>query len=237
MVNNGLRRLAAYGAAITAGLTAVLLPAVPAAAHVTVSADNPQAGARNVAITFTGEGESSKAGISAERVALPPGIAIGDVQLVAAPAGWTFSAGTDGYTISGPALRPRADAVHTIRVARLPLETRTLAFKTLETYSDGSVARWIDLPEPGNPEPQHPAPLLTLHPAAVPSSAPSTVPSPAAEPGTMTPVTGSPTPVAADTGTGSGSTVAAIALMSAALLVVVGVLALVVRSRRPRANS
>ncbi|WP_432969636.1 DUF1775 domain-containing protein [Dactylosporangium sp. CA-233914] len=236
MANGSLRRLTAYGAAIAAGLTATLLPAAPAAAHVQVSADNPQAGARDVTITFTGEGESSRAGISAERVVLPAGIEIGDVQLVTAPAAWTFSAGTDGYTISGPALRPRTDAVHTIRVARLPATAHALAFKTLETYSDGSVARWIDLPEPGNPEPEHPAPVLMLRPAAAASSsAPGTpISKAAAEPGTTGPGAGSPTPVAADDNT--AGTVTAIALMTVALLVVAGVLVLVVVTRRRRTD-
>ncbi|WP_433074400.1 DUF1775 domain-containing protein [Dactylosporangium sp. CA-052675] len=233
MANGGPRRLAAYSAAIVAGLMATLLPAAPASAHVKVSADKPHASARNVTITFTSEGESSRAGISAERVALPDGIAMGDVELVDAPQGWSFSAGTEGYTISGPALKPRADAVHTIRIAQLPATARMLAFKTLETYSDGSVTRWIDLPEAGNPEPEHPAPVLMLQPAAAaPGAGPSTAPSVAA----TEPAAGSPTPVAAnrDTGENTAGTVTAIALMTVALLVVAGVLLLVVRTRRRR---
>ncbi|MER7282097.1 DUF1775 domain-containing protein [Dactylosporangium sp. NPDC000244] len=233
MANGGPRRLAAYSAAIAAGLMATLLPAAPASAHVKVSADKPHASARNVTITFTSEGESSRAGISAERVALPEGIEMGDVELVDAPQGWSFSAGTEGYTISGPALKPRADAVHKIRIAQLPATARMLAFKTLETYSDGSVTRWIDLPEAGNPEPEHPAPVLMLQPAAsTPGTAHSAAPSVAA----TEPAAASPTPVAAnqDTSQNTAGTVTAIALMTVALLVVAGVLLLVVRTRRRR---
>ncbi|WP_433618558.1 DUF1775 domain-containing protein [Dactylosporangium sp. CA-139114] len=233
MANGGPRRLAAYSAAIAAGLMATLLPAAPASAHVKVSADKPHASARNVTITFTSEGESSRAGISAERVALPDGIKMGDVELVDAPQGWSFSAGTEGYTISGPALKPKADAVHTIRIAQLPAAARMLAFKTLETYSDGSVTRWIDLPEAGNPQPEHPAPVLMLQPAA---AAPGAAPSAAASAAGTEPAAGSPTPVAAnqDTGKNTAGTVTAIALMTVALLVVAGVLVLVVRTRRRR---
>nr|BFE59408.1 hypothetical protein GCM10020063_039340 [Dactylosporangium thailandense] len=237
MANGGPRRLAVYSAAIAAGLMATLLPAAPASAHVKVSADKPHVSARNVTITFTSEGESSRAGISAERVALPDGIEMGDVELVDAPQGWSFSAGTEGYTISGPALKPRADAVHTIRIAQLPAAARMLAFKTLETYSDGSVTRWIDLPEAGNPEPEHPAPVLMLQPAAATSNAaPGTAHSAAPSVAATEPAAGSPTPVAAnqDTSQNTAGTVTAIALMTLALLVVAGVLLLVVRTRRRR---
>ncbi|MEV6932192.1 DUF1775 domain-containing protein [Dactylosporangium sp. NPDC051485] len=236
MPTRRLRPAVAYPVAIAAGAATVLLAATPAAAHVKVAADKAQAGARDVTITFTGEGESARAGIEAERVVLPAGIAIADVQLVSAPPGWTFTAAEDGYTVSGPALRPRADAVHTIRVARLPATAHALAFKTLETYSDGSVARWIDLPEAGNPEPEHPAPVLTLRPAAAPSTAgavPVTGPSstggaPAAGPDISGPAIAQPAPA----GRNTAGTVAAIALMSVALLLVAGVLVLVVVLRR-----
>ncbi|GAA2374327.1 hypothetical protein GCM10010170_077320 [Dactylosporangium salmoneum] len=196
-----------------------------------VAADKAQAGARDVTITFTGEGESSRAGIEAERVVLPAGIAVADVELVSAPPGWTFTAAEDGYTVSGPALRPRADAVHTIRVARLPATARALAFKTLETYSDGSVARWIDLPEAGNPEPEHPAPVLALRPAAAQSvtGAPAAGPSATGgAPDIAGPDIAQPAPTEGNT-TG---TLAAIGLMTVALLLVAGVLVLVVVVRR-----
>lgn len=32
----------------------------------------------------------------------------------------------------------------------------------MQTYSNGDITRWIDLPQPGQPEPDHPAPELTL---------------------------------------------------------------------------
>ena len=37
-----------------------------------------------------------------------------------------------------------------------------MAFKALQIYSNGDVVRWIDLAAPGQPEPDHPAPVLTL---------------------------------------------------------------------------
>jgi LPXTG-motif cell wall-anchored protein len=52
-------------------------------------------------------------------------------------------------------------------------------------YSDGKVSRWIDLPEEGQPEPENPAPTITLKPAAnqaevTKGSTPSSLPSTAA---------------------------------------------------------
>jgi hypothetical protein len=48
-----------------------------------------------------------------------------------------------------------------IELGPLP-KTGSIAFKTPQTYSDGSVVRWIDPTPPGGPEPEHPAPVLTL---------------------------------------------------------------------------
>jgi hypothetical protein len=37
-----------------------------------------------------------------------------------------------------------------------------VAFKAIQTYSNGDIVRWIDLPQPGQPAPAHPAPVVTL---------------------------------------------------------------------------
>jgi uncharacterized protein len=37
-----------------------------------------------------------------------------------------------------------------------------LTFKALQTYSNGDVVRWIEQSAPGGPEPEHPAPSVTL---------------------------------------------------------------------------
>src|SRR3954466_7141520 len=157
-------------AAAVAGL-AVLGLAGPAFAHVEVSADKSTAGASDVTLTFTGEAESDKAGIKSERVVLPAGVDPAGVTLVKAPAGWTFTSAADGFTVGGAPLRIGVDAVWKVRVAKLPDGETRLSFKTLETYGDGTVVRWIEIQEPGQPEPDHPAPLVTLQPG--PSAAAS----------------------------------------------------------------
>jgi len=56
----------------------------------------------------------------------------------------------------------------------LPAGVSQLAFKAIQTYSNGDVVRWIDLPQPGQPAPEHPAPILTLTPAGTTGSTAST---------------------------------------------------------------
>jgi uncharacterized protein YcnI len=179
---------------------AVLGLAGPALAHVEVSADKTTAGAENVTLTFNGEAENDKAGISGERVVLPEGIEPSSVTLVSAPAGWKFAAGADGFTVSGKALKIGQDAVWKIKIAKLPDGQTRLSFKTLETYGDGSVVRWIEIQEQGQDEPDHPAPLVTLKPG--PSTAPATT---SATP-SAAPTTDATTPAAAPSTTAVAAT-------------------------------
>lgn len=161
-------RTAAVMTAALAGVSTAIAVAAPAHAHVEVSADNPQAGAMNVTVTFDGEAESKNAGIVSERVVLPAGIAPADVRLAKAPDGWTFTASPDGYTVAGKALPAGTNAVHSIIISQVPSDATALVFKTVETYGNGKVSRWIEVPEAGQPEPDNPAPVLTLKPAAAP---------------------------------------------------------------------
>jgi LPXTG-motif cell wall-anchored protein len=148
----------------------VLAVAGPAAAHVEVSADKTRAGATDVTLTFHGEAENPS-GIKSERVVLPEGIAPADVTPVKLPSGWTFTANADGFVVGGKALGSGKDAEWKVKVAKLPEGETRLSFKTLETYADGEVSRWIEIQE-GDEEPDNPAPLITLKPG--PSTAPAT---------------------------------------------------------------
>ncbi|MFE9688650.1 DUF1775 domain-containing protein [Micromonospora sp. NPDC005806] len=202
-----------------AGVAAAVALGAPAMAHVEVEADHPQAGAREVTVTFHGEAESPRAGIRSERVVLPPGISPQDVRLAKAPSGWKLSANPDGFTVAGPALKVGQNAVWAITVAQLPSNTTELPFKTLETYSDGAVARWIEIPQAGQPEPDNPAPVLKLTPAAaVPTSA-SPAPSSAARAPSSPEATHGPTAAAKSTGSkGLWISLIAVAVLVAAIL-------------------
>jgi hypothetical protein len=184
---------------MTVGAVAGLVVAglgAPAFAHVEVSADKTQAGATDVTVSFNGEAENPKAGIMTERVVLPDGIAPADVSPAKLPPGWKYTANSDGFTVGGKALKIGTDAVWSIKIVKLPADQTRLSFKTLETYGDGDIVRWIEIQEPGQDEPDNPAPLLVLKPAA--STAPAT---PSAEPSTAVaaPTTAqATTPVAKD---------------------------------------
>lgn len=181
--------------AVTVGLVAAVAWAGAAFAHVEVEADPDVAGSPDAVVTFTAEAESASAGISSVQIVLPTGITPQDVALNKAPAGWTFTAGADGYTVKGAALPQGEEAVHSIIVTRLP-NMDQLVFKTLVTYSDGQIDRWIEEKSTANPNPENPAPVLTLKPGPSDNSMPTTPP-----PAT---VTSTPTP-ASSAGTDGGS--------------------------------
>ncbi|MGK4584519.1 DUF1775 domain-containing protein [Kitasatospora sp. HPMI-4] len=187
-------RIPARAAVPIAALASVLALASPALAHVEVESDGAQALAVGAVVSFNAEGESDTAGISQIRVALPSGIAPGDVTLADGPQGWTLAPAADGYTVAGPALAPSKAAAYRIKVRQLP-DAKELVFKSLVTYTDGHVDRWIELPQAGV-TPEHPAPVLKLAAAA-----PGATPLPA-DP-SATPAT--PTAAATATATGPAS--------------------------------
>jgi uncharacterized protein YcnI len=181
--------------ATTTAVTALLLSAGPAAAHVEVESEKAQALAENVELSFDAESESNSAGIIELRVVLPEGIVPADVTYGEGPKGWKFTANDDGYTVKGPAVKTGENAKYSVVVKQLP-DAEELAFKTLQTYSDGHTDRWIELGD-GSEEP---APVLKLKAAAggskaagpspseTASEAPSASASPAAEETSASPV-------------------------------------------------
>ena len=66
---------------------------------------------------------------------LPKGIAPGDVTYGEGPKGWKFTAADDGYR-SRPGSEGRVNAEYSVVVRQLP-NVKELAFKSLQTYSDG----------------------------------------------------------------------------------------------------
>jgi hypothetical protein len=213
------RAAARLALAVALGLvTAIAVAASPAWAHVEVSADKTEAGATNVTVTFHGEAESTAAGIASEQVFLPGGITANQVHLAKAPAGWAFTTGPDSFTVAGTALPKGTDAQWSVVIDKLPANVSQLVFKTIETYGDGEIVRWITEQQPGQPEPEHPAPVLKLTGSAVASS--SAVASASA--------TAASTAPAAGGGSSGWWTLAAVAV----IILLVGVIALVARRRR-----
>ncbi|MER7577679.1 DUF1775 domain-containing protein [Streptomyces sp. NPDC126514] len=226
-------------AAVTAAGAAVVLTAVPAAAHVEVEADKAQALAENVEVTFFAESESASAGITQLRVILPEGIAPADVTYKEGPEGWKFTANDDGYTVKGPAVKVGEDAEHSVVVRQLP-DAEELAFKTLQSYSDGKVDRWIELGESSGDGHGHgnEVPVLKLKAAApgaqVVSPSPTESQSPSASPTpTAAETAASPSPQADATGkdADSGLSAGAWTGIIAAVVVVAGAVLFLVRRR------
>ncbi|NEA66956.1 DUF1775 domain-containing protein [Streptomyces sp. SID12488] len=223
--------------AATAAAVLLLLTAGPAAAHVEVESDKAQALAENVEISFDAEAESDTAGIAAVRVILPKGIAPGDVTYGEGPTGWKFTAADDGYTIKGPALKAGVNAEYSVVVRQLP-DVKELAFKSLQTYSDGKIDRWIELDESS----EQPAPVLKLKAAAPGAKVVSPSPSETASESPSPTASASPTPTAEATETSAspaaeaasddgGMSAGAWIGIGAAVVVVAGAAFYVVRRR------
>jgi uncharacterized protein len=157
--------------------TALLALAAPAWAHVTVSPAEAPAGGFSQ-LTFSVPNEIDNADTTQVQIAFPAGQPIGDVSVEPIP-GWTFAVQkapvspptkTDTGTVSeavqtvtwtGGTIKPGEFERFTISVG-LPAKTGSLEFKALQTYSNGAVVRWIESTPKGGPEPEHPAPVLTL---------------------------------------------------------------------------
>ncbi|MFF1723909.1 DUF1775 domain-containing protein [Streptomyces sviceus] len=229
MTRISLPRLSRLSVAAAGAATAVLLTAVPAAAHTEVEADKAQALAENVTVSFHAEAESDTSGIKEVRVVLPEGITPADVTYDKGPEGWKFSATDDGWTVRGTELKTGESAEYSVVVRQLP-DAEEVAFKTLQTYGDGHVDRWIELDENG----ENPAPTLKLK-AAAPDAKPLS-PSPSTD-GSPTPTavetTPAPSPQAADTGKDDegGLSAGAWAGIGAGFLVAVAAVVFAVRRR------
>lgn len=170
-----------YLQALVVGVVVGALSLVtPAFAHTGVTVEPAVAGAVNATVSFNAAAESTTAGITSLKIVLPQGIAPGDVTFVDGPAGWALQPDADGYVVSGPAVPVGRDVQHRVRVKQLPV-VPALVFKVLQTYTDGRVDRWIEVPSAANANPENPAPVVQLAapPGGFPNGVATNVPSPA----------------------------------------------------------
>ncbi|WP_327698774.1 YcnI family copper-binding membrane protein [Streptomyces sp. NBC_00459] len=175
-----LRRAGVVAALAVAG---VLATAGAASAHVTVHPESYAKGATDGVLTFRVPNEENTASTTEVQVFLPTDHPVLGV-LVTPEAGWTAKVTTtelktpiktdDGtitdavseITWSGGRIRNGEYEDFDVAFGQLPDNTDQLAFKTLQTYSDGNVVRWIETPQAGQDEPENPAPSLKLTAAA-----------------------------------------------------------------------
>jgi hypothetical protein len=212
----------------------LLLGAGTAAAHVEAEAEEgAQAGDGPVAVSFVAEAESASAGITGIKTQLPTGVLPESVSLASGPDGWTLAPTDDGYEITGPALAVGTEAEYAITIAQLPADRTEFVLKTLVRYSDGSEDAWIEEPTADNPEPENPAPAITVAPAAAPTSSSASSSAPSSPTPTSSdpadPTTPPQAQVTDDQGTPTWVVVAIVVVV--VLAAVVGGLALSRRSR------
>jgi periplasmic copper chaperone A len=160
---------------------AVALTALPALAHVTVSSPGATQGGFGV-LTFRMPNEVDNANATELRVQLPADQPLASVS-VKPQAGWTYTVtraklatpltDDDGNQVTdypsivdwkatAGGIKPGEYAEFQLSVGPLP-KADAMTFKAVQTYSDGNVVSWIDLPAAGSSdEPEHPAPTLKL---------------------------------------------------------------------------
>jgi uncharacterized protein YcnI len=161
-----------------AGLALVILAAAPAGAHVTIQPGVAKKGSFST-FSFSVPNESETASTVQLEITFPTDSPIPSVSVQPVP-GWTWSAQTaplakplktdDGtvteavskLTYSGGKIGPGEFQLFTIAAGPLPTNTKSLEFKVVQTYSDGTVVRWIEDTPKGGPEPENPAPVLKL---------------------------------------------------------------------------
>ena len=154
------------------GAAALVLVANPASAHVTVNPSEVPGGGYSK-LTFRVPTESDTASTTKLQVYFPTRPTLESVSVKPHP-GWTAKVSKHGGTVTRITWTPNAPADRIkpgefdefdVSVGPLP-QSGTVTFKALQTYSDGSVVRWIEPTKPGQPEPAHPAPVLTITPSA-----------------------------------------------------------------------
>jgi uncharacterized protein YcnI len=182
------------------GAAAVLL-AGPADAHVTVGADDNQQGTPDTVLSFRVPNENEKATTVKVQISFPVKDPIASVKPAPKP-GWTITTKTvtfptpittdDGTLTSGigqVTWTATAAAQGTpagsfdafdVLVGPLPQKATSLAFPTVQTYSDGSSVGWVEPEATSGDEPEHPVPVLALASASGAVTEPEAAPSVAA---------------------------------------------------------
>jgi len=193
MLNNTnvLRRTAArVGLGVTAGLAlALALPGV-AQAHVTVKGEAEGGGFSVVA--FRVPNERDNASTTQLRVILPKDHPIGSVQTTPVP-GWKITTATRKldkpiemfgekldsvvsrvtWTATSGGIKPGQFQDFDLSLGQLP-ESGSLVFNALQTYSSGEKVNWNEVSADPSVEPEHPAPVLEITPAAAAKPAATT---------------------------------------------------------------
>lgn len=225
-----MRRLCLGAAATLGALVIVAAAATVASAHVTVSPSAVPKGTSDVILTFRVPNESTTASVVGLKVQFPLAHPIVLVNPEAG-SGWqvnvtkstlpkpvttddgTFTSITSEIEWSGGSIGAGQFGEFNVLAQGIPSDADQLVFKAIQTYSDGSVVSWIQVPTKAVPDPPHPAPRITLTAAGGSGDATSTTaPADAAPP-------------AAGSGGSGGNTLSVAALIVGGFAVVLALLA------------
>ena len=187
--NRSVRRRILARVGVGIGATAAALLALPgiAQAHVTVQPGSAEGGGFSV-VSFRVPNERDDASTTQLRVTLPQDQPIGSVQTTPVP-GWKITTATRQldkpiemfgeqldtvvsevtWTATGGGIRPGQFQDFDLSLGQLP-ESGELVFNTLQTYSSGERVNWNEVSADPSVEPEHPAPILTITPAAAEGS-------------------------------------------------------------------
>ena len=158
-----------------AGL-AMVLTAGPASAHVTADGEVERGGFG--VVTFRVPNEREDSGTMRLSVQMPQDTPLGSVSVQPKP-GWTVevtrrtldeplevfgstvSEVVDTVTWTGGPLEPGQFDTFSISAGPFP-DTDQIEFPAIQTYESGEEVAWIDETVAGEPEPEHPAPVVEL---------------------------------------------------------------------------
>ena len=169
------RRLATIG---TLAATSVLLSAGAASAHVSVDPGETEKGGYST-VNFKVPNERDNASTVELEVNFPADHPLSSISAQPVP-GWDIeitkskldtpievhgkkvNEAVTKITWSGGEIKPGQFQQFPVSMGQLPEDADRLVFKTLQTYDNDEVVRWIEVPEEGQEEPEHPAPTLQL---------------------------------------------------------------------------
>ena len=160
------RRLAAAGATV---LAVVALAALPASAHIEPSPVAVQEGTSTV-ISFDVEHGCGDSDSVKFEIKLPEGVT---KPVPKAPTGWKGALADGVVTFTGGPQDHHTPLTLAIQLTA-PTTPGQIAFPIVQTCEKGSLD-WIEVTKEGQPEPEHPAPVVTIT-AAAPTKAELTPP-------------------------------------------------------------
>jgi len=175
-------RLAATGALAA---SAVVVLSSPAFAHVSVQPEGAAAKGGYAVIDFKVPNERDNASTTKLEVTFPTDHPLASV-MPEPMAGWdikvtksklakpveshgeqlTEAVSKVTWTADGKGVEPGYFEKFPVSVGALPEDADELVFKTIQTYSNKDVVRWIEEQKEGDEEPETPAPVLTLSAAS-----------------------------------------------------------------------